>query len=776
MAKHKIVFSQNIDNNLLEVLEKEIGFDHELQPDSLTIDTDELSDFLTDAVRILHKNKVNFPTEKHTFKVLGYSCASCANSAETVLKYVDGVYFSSANYANHSVTIAYLPEMTGTEDFKKSLKEIGFDLVSDNNFEKANLEKSIIQKRELIASAFFAIPLFVVGMFFMEWHFGQYLMWFLSTPLVFYFGRHFFVNAWNKAKRFESNMDTLVALSTGTAYVFSVFNLFFPHVFHQHEHAQIYFESAGIVVFFVLLGKYLEDSAKNRASDSIKKLMQMDEQTVKVLMGKEIQDTPIDEVRFGERVRVLPGQKIPLDGMVIDGNSSVSESMISGEPLPKSKKSGDYVFAGTLNIEGVIDFEVKKTHQETYLAGIINKVEEALSSKAPIQKKVDRVSSVFVPVVIAVAVLSFVLWYFVLNDTNMAFLSFVTVLVVACPCAMGLATPTALMAGIGRGAANGILIKNAESLERAGKITDIVLDKTGTITSGKPTVLNVRWLDKTKASVLKSLEMNSTHPLATAIVRNLDGEESINISDVENFPGKGMKGIYKDKAYFAGNKTFMTENGVSDQDLLEVLSINSVVYFASENRILGVFEIGDELKPQVSSHLKEFNEKGIEVHLLSGDNNSAVETMANSLGIRSFRGNVLPEEKAQYISEQKADNKIVAMVGDGVNDTLAFTVADVSIAMSDGADAAKEVADVTILGDNLSRVISAIQLSKNTSKIINQNLFWAFIYNVLAIPVAAGVLYSSTGFMMQPMLASAAMALSSISVVSNSLRLKIIKI
>lgn len=774
MTKHEIIFSESVNEKRLESLESEFLIPHFLTSNSLTLETDELSDVLPSAVDILKRNNIRFESIKRTFKVLGYSCASCANSAETILKYLDGVYGSSANYANHSVTVEYLPQLTNPDIFKKNLKEIGFDLVLDNNFEKANQDKIALQKKELMWSSFFAIPLFFIGMFFMNWQLGQYIMWGLSTPLVFYFGRHFFINAWNKAKRFESNMDTLVALSTGVAYVFSVFNLLIPHLIHQHKHAQIYFESAGIVIFFVLLGKYLEDSAKNRASESIKKLMDLDEKMVKVLVDDVITEKLIDEVILGNIVRVLPGQKIPLDGNVVRGNSSVNESMISGEPIPKSKKLGDYVFAGTLNVEGVIDFEVQKTHHETYLAGIIQKVEDALSSKAPIQKKVDQVASIFVPVVISLALLCFLVWNFWYGNSNMAFLSFVTVLVVACPCAMGLATPTALMVGIGKGASNGILIKNAQSLEKAGKVTDLVLDKTGTITTGQPTVIKTSGLIDANAIVLKSLEANSTHPLALAICKYYDHLSMLQLQNVVNFPGKGLVGEYENETYFAGSKKFMLENGIVFHEQFE--SENSLVYFGNNKQLIGIVEIGDKVKPDIEHHLNHIKSKGIEIHLLSGDNNLAVEKMAKSLGIASYKGEVLPEQKAEYIKSLKSSGKIIAMVGDGVNDTIAFTQADVSIAMSDGADAAKEVADITILGDNLSRVWSAIALSKNTTAIINQNLFWAFIYNILAIPVAAGVLLNSTGFMMQPMLASAAMALSSISVVSNSLRLKFKKI
>jgi Cu2+-exporting ATPase len=776
MAKYEIRFLKKISNDLLENLKGFLKHPYQIGNSSVNLEVDDLSDYLPELVGILRKNNVELDLIKKTFKVIGYSCASCANSAESILKYVDGVIYSSANYANHSVTVEYLPQLTNPEIFKNSLKEIGFDLVLDENFEKVNSERMQKQKKELILSALFALPLFLIGMFFMDWPMGQYLMWFLSTPLLFYFGRQFFINAWKKARRLESNMDTLVALSTGVAYVFSVINLLFPHLLHQHQHAQIYFESAGIVVFFVLLGKYLEDSAKNRASDSIKKLMDLEETTVKVISGNDVIEKDIQEINIGELLRVLPGQKIPLDGVVVSGHSSVNESMISGEPLPKTKSLNDYLFAGTLNVEGVLDFEVRKVHSETYLAGIIYKVEEALSSKAPIQKKVDKVSSVFVPIVILTSVISFLIWYFFLDNSNMAFLSFVTVLVVACPCAMGLATPTALMAGIGKGAVNGILIKNAQSLENAGKITDLVLDKTGTITTGETRVIKTHYFDASKKSILASLESNSTHPLAHAICQNYPELERVKIENFENFPGKGISGFYDGQSYFAGKKQFILDKGIVINSEQVRDSENSLVYFSNEKELLSIIEIGDELKPDIEMHLKILAENNIKVHLLSGDNILSVSKMADKLGILDFKGGVLPEEKATYINSLKTENAVVAMVGDGINDTIAFTQADVSIAMSNGADAAKEVADITILGHDLSRVISSIQLSKNTTAVVNQNLFWAFIYNILAIPVAAGVLYNSTGFMMQPMLASAAMALSSISVVGNSLRLKTKKI
>ncbi|MCP9769777.1 heavy metal translocating P-type ATPase [Lacihabitans sp. LS3-19] len=784
MKSYFIEFEEDVKKTELEKLQHLPFFTKEnlkLEKDGLRIFSDDLSEVLPEAIELLKFNEIVVETTRKTFKVLGYSCASCANSAETILKYVDGVISSSANYPNHSVTAEYLPALTNPEEFKSSLAEIGFELVLDKNFDKVNEEKFKIQKRDLILSGIFALPLFAIGMFFMDWKPGQYIMWALSTPLVFYFGRHFFVNAWQRLNKFDSNMDTLVALSIGVAYIFSVVNILFPDLLHQHQHAQIYFESAGIVVFFVLLGKYLEDTAKNRASDGIKKLMDLNAKSVRVIKDGEVSEKEIEEVENKEIVRVLAGEKIPLDGIIIKGESSVNESMITGEPLPKTKSVGDTVFAGTINIEGVLDFETSKIFSETYLASIIEKVETALSTKAPIQKKVDKISKVFVPLVIGVAILSFLVWYFAFGNQNMAILTFITVLVVACPCAMGLATPTALMVGIGKGAQNGILIKNAESLERAGKVSDLTLDKTGTITQGKPLVLSeIEYSDEKE--ILVAIEQNSTHPLAQAIVKYYNLKTNIVLGKTENFPGKGLKTTFENENYFVGNIAWLKENKIllnqkQEKDLAKITENgNSIVLFANSTSLLSIIEIGDDLKPGIEKDILEIQNSGIEIHLLSGDNSKAVEKLAKSLNIKHFIGDLLPEQKAEYIDKLKTEGKVVGMVGDGINDTVAFTSADVSIAMSDGSDVAKEIADITILGHDLSRVKKAITLSKNTSAVINQNLFWAFFYNVLAIPVASGALFYSLGFMMQPMVASAAMAMSSITVVSNSLRLKFKKI
>lgn len=742
----------------------------------LTVKSDDLSEILPEIVQNLLAQKVKLNLVSQTFKVLNYSCAACANSAETVLKYVDGVVNSSANYANHSASVTYLPQLTSPQIFKERLQEIGFDLILEKSFdfEKAQNQKFEKQKKELYLSAFFAVPLFALGMFFMDWQYMPLVSLVLATPLVFYFGRHFFINAWKKLLVKDTNMDTLVALSTGVAYLFSVYTMLFPHSFGHHGHSQVYFESAGIVVFFVLLGKYLEDSAKNRASDAIKKLMELNSRSVRIIQDGKESTGNVEDIAKGQILRVLAGEKIPLDGVVISGYSHVSESMINGEPLPNLKQKGDKLFAGTLNQEGVLEFSVEKIFTETYLSQIIKKVEEALSSKAPVQKKVDQVSRVFVPVVISISILSFLVWNFVFHNFDLALLSFITVLVVACPCAMGLATPTALMVGIGKGAANGILIKNAESLEKAGKITDLVLDKTGTLTKGKPDIITEKWYDSADIyrKILVNIERNSTHPMAKAIVGHFPEEKEINIEQIENISGKGIKATFDENSYWAGNEQFMLENGVE----ITEKSNASIIYFAKNNTLIAEFEVGDTLKTNVKADITALHRMGIKLHLLSGDKHLVVKDLAKTLGIDQAEGEVLPDQKGEYVQKLKENADMVAMVGDGINDAVALAEADVSIAIGEGSDAAKEVADITLLGTDISTIKKAIRLSKFTTSTIYQNLFWAFIYNTLAIPVAAGILYFYNGFLMSPMLASAAMAMSSVSVVSNSLRLKFKKL
>lgn len=597
-------------------------------------------------------------------------------------------------------------------------------------------------------------------------------------------GQGFFVNAWKQAKHRSANMDTLVALSTGIAYLFSVFNMLFADFWHQRGlHAHVYFEAAAVIIAFILLGKLLEERAKGNTSSAIKKLMGLQPKTVIVVQadGTEKQ-TAIEDVSAGDVILVKPGEKIAVDGMVISGNSYVDESMLSGEPVPVLKKEKEKVFAGTINQKGSFRFRAVKVGKETMLAHIIKRVQDAQGSKAPVQKLVDRIAGIFVPTVIGIAILTFTLWLILGGENGVVqgLLAAVTVLVIACPCALGLATPTAIMVGVGKGAENGILIKDAESLELAKKVNAIVLDKTGTITEGRPQVTGIKWLNNedTAKEILLSIEKQSEHPLAEAVVKHLGDVATTSLSMFDSITGKGAKADHDNETYYVGNKKLLAENNIAIagelQDYTEEWGKQSktVIWFANSKKALAVIAIADKIKETSVQAIREMQEMGIDLYMLTGDNEATAKAIAEQTGIKHYKAEVLPQHKADFVKELQSKGKVVAMVGDGINDSTALATADVSIAMGKGSDIAMDVAKMTIISSDLTKIPQAIRLSKQTVATIKQNLFWAFIYNVIGIPVAAGILYPVNGFLLNPMIAGAAMALSSVSVVSNSLRLK----
>ena len=579
-------------------------------------------------------------------------------------------------------------------------------------------------------------------------------------------------------------MDTLVALSTGIAYLFSVFNMLFADFWHQRGlHAHVYFEAAAVIIAFILLGKLLEERAKGNTSSAIKKLMGLQPKTVIVVQadGTEKQ-TAIEDVSAGDVILVKPGEKIAVDGMVISGNSYVDESMLSGEPVPVLKKEKEKVFAGTINQKGSFRFRAVKVGKETMLAHIIKMVQDAQGSKAPVQKLVDRIAGIFVPTVIGIAILTFTLWLILGGENGVVqgLLAAVTVLVIACPCALGLATPTAIMVGVGKGAENGILIKDAESLELAKKVNAIVLDKTGTITEGRPQVTGIKWLNNedTAKEILLSIEKQSEHPLAEAVVKHLGDVATTSLSMFDSITGKGAKADHDNETYYVGNKKLLAENNIAIagelQDQAEEWGKQSktVIWFANSKKALAVIAIADKIKETSVQAIREMQEMGIDLYMLTGDNEATAKAIAEQTGIKHYKAEVLPQHKADFVKELQSKGKVVAMVGDGINDSTALATADVSIAMGKGSDIAMDVAKMTIISSDLTKIPQAIRLSKQTVATIKQNLFWAFIYNVIGIPVAAGILYPVNGFLLNPMIAGAAMALSSVSVVSNSLRLK----
>ncbi|PST83476.1 copper-translocating P-type ATPase [Pedobacter yulinensis] len=746
---------------------------------------------LKDVVRTVRDLGYGVTALKSSFPVLGMTCASCAVSVQTLLSRQPGVVNATVNYAAATVQIEYLADETGPAAFRQTLQAIGYDLFADeadgtSSLEAVRHQSLVLLRRKAWLAIALSVPLAAIGMFFMDMPYANYIMWALASPIVLWVGKDFFVNAWKQARHGSANMDTLVALSTGVAYGFSVFNTLFPEVWHAHGlHGHVYFEAAGVVIAFILLGKLLEERAKGNTSSAIKKLIGMQPKFVNLIApsGEETQ-VEIANVKPGDTVLVRPGEKIAVDGVLESGASYVDESMLSGEPVPVLKQTGDTAYAGTLNQKGSFRLRASKAAGESLLAQIIRTVQDAQGSKAPVQKLVDRIAAVFVPVVLETAVISFLTWYVWGGEDGLTrgLLAFVTVLVIACPCALGLATPTAVMVGVGKGAEQGILIRNAESLELARQIDTIVLDKTGTITEGKPRVTNEWWLDPSAdiKGVLKGLEQASEHPLAGAVVSHLQGITSVPVSGFQSHTGEGVSGLVTDKTYFAGSKDMLSRRQINLRpDLLQQAKKwqaqeKTVVWFADAAHVLAIFAISDQVKAGSAAAIATMKELGMQVYMLTGDQEPTARAIAAQVGLANAEvvAGVLPNEKADFISRLQQAGKKVAMVGDGINDSPALAQADVSIAMGKGSDVAIDIAKMTIISSDLGKVPEAIQLSRETIKTIRQNLFWAFIYNLIGIPLAAGILYPLNGFLLSPMVAGAAMALSSVSVVANSLRLK----
>ena len=734
-------------------------------------------------------------TVKKSFPVTGLSCASCALNVESMLNDQKGVLHASVNFAASTVLVEYDPSGGNVNEFKKAVQSIGYDIIIDEKqtgqLEEHLRNESAILKQKTIWASLLTLPVVVVAMFMMDLPYANWIMLGLSTPVVFWFGRSFFINAIRQLRHGKANMDTLVALSTGIAYTFSLVSTLFPHLLgHGTAHSHVYFEASAVIIVFILLGKLLEEKAKSNTSSAIKKLMGMQPDKV-TLVNEDGHETAlsISDVQIGNMLRVKPGERIPTDGALIDGTSFVDESTITGEPIPVEKLSGDKVFAGTINQKGSFVMKAQKVGSDTLLARIIQMVQEAQGSKPPVQKLVDKIASIFVPVVIGLSIISFTVWMLAGGSDPLpqALLAMVSVLIIACPCALGLATPTAIMVGIGKGAEHGILIKDADGLEQAHRVNTIVLDKTGTITEGKPSVTDWIWKSEETAAlkqILFSIESQSEHPLAEAITKALKIESipSIPIDKFVSVTGKGVVAILQGTIYAVGNETLLNEYGIilSGQDRQTANELQeqakTILYFGQKNKLNAIIAIADQIKPSSAHAIERLTRNGIEVHMLTGDNEQTAKSVARQTGITHYKAGLLPNEKAAYIQHLQKKGKIVAMVGDGINDSHAMAQADVSFAMGQGSDIAMDVAKMTISSSNLEAIPSAILLSKLTIRTIRQNLFWAFFYNLIGIPIAAGLLYPFTGFMLNPMIAGGAMALSSVSVVSNSLRLKFKKL
>ncbi len=730
-----------------------------------------------------------------TFPVLGMSCAACAVSVESMLKNTKGVVSANVNYANATLTTEY-NQSINAEQLREVLRSIGYDILIDEEADNDSIQEEYNHnnfntlKFRTIWSIILSFPVVIIGMFFMDMPYGNLISMILSAPVVFYFGKSYFINAIKQANHLNANMDTLVALSTFIAFIFSLFNTFFPEFWHARGlHAHVYYEAAAVVITFISIGKLLEENAKSNTSTAIKKLIGLQSKTVNIIENGIEKNIPIKDVKVDHVIIIKPGEKIPVDGRVVNGCSFVDESMITGEPVAVEKFKDEKVFSGSINQKGSFQFIADKVGSDTILAQIIKMVQQAQGSKAPVQKLVDKIAGIFVPIVIAISILTFLVWIVFggENGFTYALLNSVTVLVIACPCALGLATPTAIMVGVGKGAENNILIKDAESLEIAHKVNVVVLDKTGTITQGRPVVQDVvytKHITETDKEVLFAIESRSEHPLADAIVEYLKPTIK-NTSDVTSFnsvTGRGVIAKHHHSNFYVGNIEFMNENNILiEEEFIQKANKlqeegSTVIWFSNTNRLLAIYSITDKIKDSSMSAIKTLQERGIEVYMLTGDNRITATAVAKKVGVQHFVSNVLPSEKYDFIKKLQSEGKIVAMVGDGINDSQALAQADLSIAMGKGSDIAMDVAKITLITSDLQSIPKALLLSKKTVMGIRQNLFWAFIYNIIGIPIAAGILFPLNGFLLDPMIAGAAMALSSVSVVSNSLRLKSIKL
>jgi len=735
--------------------------------------------------------------DKLTISVGGMTCAACVNRVEKTLGALPGVAKANVNIATERATVTFDGDRVDRGDFRKVIEDLGYEV---RGFEgESPVDREAQARRQEIhrlkqKSLFSAIMTGIIMLGSMPDWFPwvprllqeSRVLFILATPVQFWAGWQFYRGFWAATKHRTSDMNTLIALGTTAAYAYSTVIAFFPGTFHAAgHHLGVYFDTSAMIIALILLGKFLEAVAKGHTSEAIKRLMGLRPKTARVVREGREADVPVEEVRHGDLVIVRPGEKISVDGIVREGHSAVDESMLTGESLPVEKNPGSEVMGATLNKTGSFVFEATKVGRETALAQIIRLVEEAQGSKAPIQRLADKVAGIFVPVVIVIAAATFTIWFFFGPKPTfpLALLNFVAVLIIACPCAMGLATPTAIMVGTGRGAENGILIKSGESLELIHRISAIVFDKTGTLTQGKPVVTDiVAHNDFRNDQILRwsaSIEKSSEHPLGEAIV-NAAKEKGIPFVPLENFeafPGHGVRAKIEGKDFLLGNLRWIEENGIALNGLRQEAERlagqgKTPMILSREGMAAGVLAVADTLKPHSQETVKALHRMGLEVLMITGDNEATARAIASKIGIDRVLAEVLPWQKSEQVKKLQNEGKVVAMVGDGINDAPALAQADIGIAIGTGTDVAMESADITLITGDLRAVITAIQLSRRTIRTIKQNLFWAFFYNVLGIPVAAGILYPFWGILLNPMFASAAMAFSSVSVVTNSLRLR----
>ena len=742
--------------------------------------------------------------KEEVFVIDGMTCAACAVTVENAVNKIDNVDSAVVNLTTEKMTVRYNSDLVSEEEIEKAVVDAGygasvFDPATAKSQSERQSEATQNMWHKFLLSALFAVPLLYLSMGSMMGLWVPDVVSMDSHPLVFasvqlvltlpvmYFGRRFYVNGFRSLIKGHPNMDSLVALATSAAFIYSLYGVYHIILGHAHHAHMLYFESVAVILTLITLGKYFETLSKGRTSDAIQKLVKLSAKTATVIRDGVEESVPIENVVIGDILLVKPGEKIPVDGRVVSGHSAIDESMLTGESIPVEKVIDDKVFGASINGQGSLTIQAEKVGDETLLAQIIKLVEDAQQTKAPIAKIADRVAGVFVPAVITIALVTFAFWYFVMGESFIfALQAAIAVLVIACPCALGLATPTAIMVGTGRGAENGILYKRGDVLENAHHIDTMVFDKTGTITQGKPQVVDVITYhgdEKSLLSKVASIEKYSEHPLSQAIVEKAVAEK-LDFSEVENFTsltGRGLQGEVSGQTFYIGNRRLMEELQVdlsaSEAAVLAATQKGQTpIYISANQQLLGVITVADLLKVDSKETVAKLQNKGIDVVLLTGDNSKTAQAIAKQAGIKTVISEVLPDQKSQAIKDLQSQGKLVAMVGDGINDAPALAVADIGIAVGSGTDIAIESADIILMKPEISDILKALSISRLTIKVVKENLFWAFIYNILAIPVAMGVLYLFGGPLLNPMIAGLAMGFSSVSVVLNALRLKYIKL